>query len=109
MIQYDSEGIITQTLTEILDEREDSLKEVMGDDFVIDKTSPIGNMELADANNELAIQELIAWLIPNMIDANTATGYFLDCICEKNRIYRNFLFALSLKIVYDETTYTLRR
>lgn len=88
MIQYDSEGIITQTLTEILDEREDSLKEVMGDDFVIDKTSPIGNMELADANNELAIQELIAWLIPNMIDANTATGYFLDCICEKNRIYR---------------------
>ena len=88
MIQYDSDGIITQTLTEILDEREDSLKEVMGDDFVIDKTSPIGNMELADANNELAIQELIAWLIPNMIDANTATGYFLDCICEKNRIYR---------------------
>lgn len=88
MIQYDSDGIITQTLTEILDEREDSLKEVMGDDFVIDKTTPIGNMELADANNELAIQELIAWLIPNMIDANTATGYFLDCICEKNRIYR---------------------
>lgn len=88
MIQYDSEGIITQTLTEILDERESALQEIMGDDFFIDKTSPIGNMELADANNELSIQELIAWLIPNMIDANTATGYFLDCICEKNRIYR---------------------
>ena len=28
---------------------------------------------------------------------------------EKNSIYRHFLFALFLKIVYDETTYTLRR
>lgn len=87
-IRYDSNGIITQNLTEILDERENALKQVMGEDFVIDKTTPIGNMELADANSELAIHELIAWLIPNMLDANTATGYFLDCICEKNRIYR---------------------
>ena len=87
-IQYDSNGIITQNLTEILDERENSLKPIMGEDFVIDKTTPIGNMELADASSELTIQELIAWLIPNMLDANTAQGYFLDCICEKNRIYR---------------------
>ena len=87
-IQYDSNGIITQNLSEILDERENALKLVMGEDFVIDKTTPIGNMELADANNELTIQELIAWLIPNMLNAQTATGYFLDCICEKNRIYR---------------------
>ena len=87
-IQYDSSGIITQNLTEILDERENNLKPIMGEDFVIDKTTPIGNMELADASSELTIQELIAWLIPNQLDANTATGYFLDCICEKNRIYR---------------------
>lgn len=103
MIQYDSEGIITQTLTEILDEREDSLKSIMGDDFVIDKTTPIGNMELADANNELAIQELIAWLIPNMIDANTATGYFLDCICEKNRIYRKQPEYTTIKLTLNGT------
>ena len=87
-IQYDTNGIITQTLTEILDERENNLKPIMGEDFVIDKTTPIGNMELADASSELSIQELIAWLIPNQLDANTAQGYFLDCICEKNRIYR---------------------
>lgn len=87
-IQYDSNGIITQNITEILDERENALRPIMGEDFIIDKTTPIGNMELADANSELAIQELIAWMIPNMLDANTATGYFLDCICEKNRIYR---------------------
>ena len=88
MIQYDANGIITQNITEILDERENALKSVLGEDFTIDSKSPIGNMELADANNELTIQELIAWLIPNQIDANTATGIFLDAICEKNRIYR---------------------
>lgn len=87
-IQFDKNGILTQNFTEILDEREQSLKSVMGEDFIIDKTTPIGNMELADANNELSIQELIAWLIPNQLDANTAEGFFLDCICEKNRIYR---------------------
>lgn len=98
-IQYDSNGIITQNLSEILDERENALKLVMGEDFVIDKTTPIGNMELADANNELAIQELIAWLIPNMLNAQTASGYFLDCICEKNRIYRKEPKQTTLKLI----------
>ena len=87
-IQYDSNGIITQNLTEIINERETNLQPVMGEDFVVDKTTPIGNMELADSNNELTIQELIAWLFPNQMDANTAEGIFLDAICEKNRIYR---------------------
>ena len=87
-IEYDANGIITQDLVEILDERENNLKRTMGDDFIIDKTTPIGNMELADATNEANIQDLIAWLIPNQIDANTAQGIFLDAICEKNRIYR---------------------
>ena len=102
-IQYDSNGIITQNLTEILDERENSLKPIMGEDFVIDKTTPIGNMELADANSELTIQELIAWLIPNMIDANTAKGYFLDCICEKNRIYRKQPQYTTMSLVLNGT------
>ena len=102
-IQYDSNGIITQNLTEILDERENSLKPIMGEDFVIDKTTPIGNMELADANSELTIQELIAWLIPNMIDANTAKGYFLDCICEKNRIYRKQPQYTTMSLILNGT------
>lgn len=87
-IEYSSSGIITQNLLEILNERETYLKTTFGEDFVIDQTSPIGNMELADSNSEARIQELIAWLIPNQLDANTATGIFLDAICEKNRIYR---------------------
>ena len=102
-IQYDSNGIITQNLTEILDERENNLKPIMGEDFVIDKTTPIGNMELADASSELTIQELIAWLIPNMLDANTATGYFLDCICEKNRIYRKQPQYTTMSLVLNGT------
>lgn len=87
-IQYDSKGIITQNLIEIIEERENNLKPILGLDFNIDKTTPIGNMELADANNELAIQELIAWLFPAQMDATTAEGIFLDAICEKNRIKR---------------------
>lgn len=87
-IKYDSSGIISQNLIEILEEREENLRPILGNDFQIDKTSPIGNMELADANSELAIQELITWLFPNQMDANTAEGVFLDAICEKNRIYR---------------------
>ena len=105
-IQYDANGIITQNLTEILDERENNLKSIMGEDFVIDKTTPIGNMELADANSELTIQELIAWLIPNMLDANTATGYFLDCICEKNRIYRKQPAYTTFSLVLNGTPNT---
>lgn len=105
-IQYDSNGIIIQNLTEILDEREAVLRPSLGEDFIIDKTTPIGNIELADANSELAIQELIGWLIPNMIDANTATGYFLDCICEKNRIYRKQPEYTKLKLIIKGTPNT---
>lgn len=98
-IQYDSQGIITQTLSEIINERENTLKTVMGEEFIIDKTSPIGNMELADSNSEALIHELIAYLIPNQIDAKTATGIFLDAICEKNRIYRKQANYTTLDLV----------
>lgn len=105
-IEYDANGIVTQNLLEILEERENALKLVMGDDFVIDKTTPIGNMELADANNEVNIQSLIAWLIPNQIDANTATGIFLDAICEKNRIYRKQPQYTTLNFILNGTPNT---
>lgn len=105
-IEYDANGIVTQNLLEILEERENALKLVMGDDFVIDKTTPIGNMELADANNEVNIQSLIAWLIPNQLDANTATGIFLDAICEKNRIYRKQPQYTTLNFIINGTPNT---
>ena len=106
-IEYDANGIITQDLVEILDERENDLKRTMGDDFIIDKTTPIGNMELADATNEANIQDLIAWLIPNQIDANTAQGIFLDAICEKNRIYRKQPEYTKINFILNGTADTL--
>ena len=105
-IQYDSNGIITQNLTEIINERETNLQPVMGEDFAVDKTTPIGNMELADSNNELTIQELIVWLFPNQMDANTAEGIFLDAICEKNRIYRYQPAYTTLNLIITGTPKT---
>lgn len=105
-IQYDSNGIITQNLTEIINERETNLQPIMGEDFAVDKTTPIGNMELADSNNELTIQELIAWLFPNQMDANTAEGIFLDAICEKNRIYRYQPAYTTLNLIITGTPKT---
>lgn len=88
-IEFNSNGIVSQNITEILSERESTLQGIdsLGPNFSIDKDTPIGNMELADANSELSIQELLAWL-PSMLDVTTAEGVFLDWICAKNRIYR---------------------
>lgn len=86
-LKIDSNGVQIQTLQEILDERQSNLLSVMGEDFKIDRTSPIGNMELADANNEQLIHEVVAYLA-SQLNSETAEGYFLDCICEYNNIYR---------------------
>lgn len=86
-LKIDSNGVQIQTLQEILDERQSNLLSVMGEDFTIDKTSPIGNMELANANSEQLIHEVVAYLA-SQLNSETAEGYFLDCICEYNNIYR---------------------
>lgn len=86
-LKIDSNGVQIQTLQEILDERQSNLLSVMGEDFTIDRTSPIGNMELADASNEQLIHEVVAYLA-SQLSSETAEGYFLDCICEYNNIFR---------------------
>ena len=86
-LKIDSNGVQIQTLQEILDERQSNLLSVFGEDFEIDRTSPIGNMELSDANNEQLIHEVVAYLA-SQLSSETAEGYFLDCICEYNNIYR---------------------
>ena len=79
-LKIDSNGVQIQTLQEILDERQSNLLSVFGEDFAIDRTSPIGNMELSDANNEQLIHECVAYLA-SQLSSETAEGYFLDCIC----------------------------
>lgn len=106
-IEYTDNGIITQNITEIINEREEFLATLdsLGEDFAIDKTTPIGNMELADANSELSIHELILLLVSSM-DVNTARGRFLDYICYKNRIYRIEPQYTTLDLVVHGTPYT---
>lgn len=86
-ITYNDTGVIIQSLSDILDERETKLKEKLGSDFVISGDSPIGNLQLADADRELAIQELILYLAAQM-NPDTAEGIWLDYICALNNIYR---------------------
>ena len=57
-ITYDTTGISIQTLTEILDERENNLQSFLGADFVISGDSAIGNLQAADSDREFDIQEL---------------------------------------------------
>ena len=86
-IEFDSTGIISQNLTEILDERESALRTFLGQDFVVSGDSIVGNLQLADADRELSIQELIVYLAVQM-NPDTAEGIFLDFICALNNIYR---------------------
>jgi len=86
-IQFDKNGIITQNLNEILDEREQDLREFYEDDFVISADDPVGNLQLADADRELAIQELVLF-IAMQLDPDQATGMWLDFICVLNGIER---------------------
>lgn len=86
-IEFDSTGIISQNLTEIIDERESALKVFLGQDFVVSGDSIVGNLQLSDADRELAIQELIVYLAVQM-NPDTAEGIFLDFICALNNIYR---------------------
>ncbi len=86
-IIYDENGIIIQNLSEILDEREATLQSVLGSDFIISGDSPIGNLQLSDADRELSIQELIAYVATQM-NPDTAEGIWLDYICALNNVYR---------------------
>lgn len=86
-ITYDTTGISIQTLTEILDERENNLQSFLGADFIISGDSAIGNLQAADSDRELDIQELILYCF-NQLDPDQAEGIVLDWICALNNITR---------------------
>lgn len=86
-IQFDENGIIIQNLSEILDEREAYARTFLGDDFVISGESVVANIESADADRELAIQELLLY-IATQLDPDQAEGIWLDYICALNNITR---------------------
>ena len=56
MIQYDQNGLIIQSLLDILSERENSCQKIFGDDFYISGESVVANLQSADADREWSIQ-----------------------------------------------------
>lgn len=86
-IEYNENGLIIQNLAEILAERENNLKSFLGDDFIISGESVVANLQLADADRELSIQELLLY-IASQLDPDQAEGIWLDYICALNNITR---------------------
>ena len=87
MIQYDQNGLIIQSLLDILSERENSCQKIFGDDFYISGESVVANLQSADADREFSIQELLLY-IANQLDPDQAEGIWLDYICALNNITR---------------------
>lgn len=86
-IQYDENGLIIQNLSEILNERESNCKTFLGDDFIISGESVVANLQVADADRELDLQELLLY-IASQLDPDQAEGLWLDYICALNNIKR---------------------
>lgn len=86
-ITYDITGITIQTLSEILDEREANLQTFLGTDFTISGDNAIANLQLADADREFDLQELLLY-IAMQLDPDQAEGIWLDFICALNNIKR---------------------
>ena len=86
-ITYDTTGITIQTLSEILDEREVNLQTFLGADFTISGDNAIANLQLADAEREFDLQELLLY-IAMQLDPDQAEGIWLDFICALNNIKR---------------------
>lgn len=86
-ITYDTTGITIQTLPEILDEREANLQTFLGTDFTISGDNAIANLQLADADREFELQELLLY-IAMQLDPDQAEGIWLDFICALNNIKR---------------------
>ena len=87
MIQYDQNGLIIQSLLDILSERENSCQKIFGDDFYISGESVVANLQSADADREFSIQELLLY-IASQLDPDQAEGIWLDYICALNNITR---------------------
>jgi len=85
-LQYDENGIVIQTLSEIITEREDELKSTFGSDLELTGDTVIGNIQVSDADRELDIQQLLAFLVSQMSVSNSS-GIFLDWNAQfKNQI-----------------------
>lgn len=106
-IQYDENGLVIQTLLEILNERENVCKATFGDDFYMTGESAVANLQSADADRELDIQELLLYLA-SQLDPNQAEGIWLDYICALNNIQRYKATKSTIPITVNGTPGTAK-
>lgn len=107
MIQYDSDGLVIQSLLDILAERESVCQKTFGQDFFISGESAVANLQSADADRELAIQELLQY-IASQLDPDQAEGIWLDYICKLNNITRIKATKTTIPIIVTGTAGTTK-
>lgn len=107
MIQYDQNGLIIQSLLDILSERESRCQAIFGKDFYISGESAVANLQSADADRELDIQELLLY-IANQLDPDQAEGIWLDYICALNNITRHKATKSTIPITVTGTAGTAK-
>lgn len=107
MIQYDSNGLVIQSLLDILSERESACKTIFGDDFYISGESAVAGLQSSDADRELAIQELLLY-IASQLDPDQAEGIWLDYICALNNITRYQATKSTIPITVTGTPGTIK-
>lgn len=76
-ISGDSTGLTTQTLSEIIQERESACQSFLGNNFQITGDTVFGNLQASDADREYDIQELLSFLV-GQLSLSNSSGIFLD-------------------------------
>lgn len=107
MIQYDQNGLIIQSLLDILSERENRCQAIFGDDFYISGESAVANLQSADADRELAIQEALLYFA-SQLDPGQAEGIWLDYICALNNVVRYKATKSTIPIIVKGTAGTTK-
>jgi len=97
-IEYDENGLVTQTFPEIISEREDALRPTFGSDLDLTGDTVIGNVQTSDADREFDIQELINFVVSQMSIAGSS-GIFLDW----NAQFKNQIRLKPLKTIITRT------
>lgn len=83
-----NEGFTLETLQEYLNQWQERLKSIFGDDFVIKKEGVIDNLAVASSLDDMNIEEQIAFLI-KQLNPRTAEGLWQDKLYSYIGLFRN--------------------
>lgn len=83
-----NEGFTLETLQEYLNQWQERLKSIFGDDFVIKKEGVIDNLAVASSLDDMNIEEQIAFLV-KQLNPRTAEGLWQDKLYSYIGLFRN--------------------